>query len=158
MGAVAAPSSPGGTKPFVTTSIVASTAPHRAWPSTMRRVLPKVSAEYSMLPMSIGSGAVFPATRTTKRSPRPSSKHDLRREARIRAREDDREGPLALGDLGASNRVAARALDGALHEALVAGQEPSQRLVAILGWPRVRCPGRHGAARNRGSRLVGQLD
>ena len=30
-------------------------------------------AEYSMLPMRIGSGAVFPATRTTKRSPRPSS-------------------------------------------------------------------------------------
>src|SRR5690348_14172694 len=40
----------------------------------MRRTLPKVITEYSIVPMRMGSTPVLPATRTMKREPSPSSK------------------------------------------------------------------------------------
>src|SRR5207249_7815107 len=59
----------GASPPFT----AASTAPHRECPRTTTSPTPMCSAAYSML-ASVAGSAMFPATRTTNRSPSPWSK------------------------------------------------------------------------------------
>jgi hypothetical protein len=64
---------PSGSRSCASAATVAATAPHCSCPSTTTRCTPRCSIAYSMLP-SVGAPATWPASRTTKRSPRPSSK------------------------------------------------------------------------------------
>ena len=126
-------------------SMAALTAPHWLWPSTMMSLTPSSATANSMLPFTVGPAplTMFPATRTTNRSPTPWSKISSGATRESAHADDDGEGRLPLRQRREVLRLPPRVGELPAHEPLVALEQPGEHRVRVAGRGR---PGRRPAA------------
>ena len=128
IGSMRSPIDPGKASLASMCSMAALTAPHWLWPSTMMSLTPSSATANSMLPFTVGPAplTMFPATRTTNRSPTPWSKTSSGATRESAQPTMMASGRLPLGQRREVFRLPPGVDELTAHEPLVALEQPRE--------------------------------